>query len=495
MYTPPGFGVSELGDIEIVADGDELHCFHLTLPNHDLVQHAISQDGLTWRPLPAALRTGDPGEVDDDQIWTVSVTRTPDGSGFVMLYTALATAEQGRVQRVAIAESNDLRTWTKRWDLPVISADPRWYEHEPGTSGAVSWRDPKPVRVGNGYVATICARTNEGPLPRRGCAALMASSDLHYWEVLPPLHAPHRYWDLECPQLFSIAQQGHTRWYLVAAIMEDRSLRYWMADSPSGPFHVPRAGDRLAPAGHYAARVARWQDEDLLFAWHQPTLQQGWQSTPASVNWVEARNPFGKFLAPPLRILPRPDGSLALASFSGWDAYRLGPWRPLLPADAEASWRLHRDGIMSVLPAAPVAEDVAISGVLRLDAARGGVAMRLDDHGSGLYIELTPGSREVTLQRWDTRPRDLGASTTYRYSELQRATLATPVPADSDIPVHLLCVGPYIEFSLHNEVALAFMTGEPATGNFAIWADDGSCLGRDLRWAAMRRPETIAPRT
>ncbi|MBA3414102.1 MAG: hypothetical protein H0U10_02615, partial [Chloroflexia bacterium] len=46
MYAPRGFGLSELGDIDVVATGDALHLFHLTLPNHDVVQHAVSDDGL-----------------------------------------------------------------------------------------------------------------------------------------------------------------------------------------------------------------------------------------------------------------------------------------------------------------------------------------------------------------------------------------------------------------------------------------------------------------
>ncbi|MCA9877704.1 MAG: hypothetical protein KC442_07980, partial [Thermomicrobiales bacterium] len=299
MYTPAGFGTSELGDIEVVPDGDDLHLFHLTLPNHDVVQHAVSRDGLAWRPLPAALRTGDPGAVDDDQIWTMSVTPRPDGPGWVMLYTALSTAERGRVQRVALADSDDLTHWRKRVDLPVIPADPRWYEADPATSGAVSWRDPKPLRVEDGYLATICAREASGSIPRRGCAGLLTSTDLEHWEVQAPLLTPRRYWDLECPQLYRIETQAGPCWVLIAAIMEDRSLRYWLAEDPRGPFHVPPGGDILAPAGHYAARAARWRGQDLLFAWHQPRLHQGWQSTPQTVDWVDARNPFGKFLAPP----------------------------------------------------------------------------------------------------------------------------------------------------------------------------------------------------
>ena len=126
MYAPRGFGYSEVGDIEVFADGDDLHLFHLTLPNHDVVQHVVSRDGLRWEQLPPALWSGSPGDVDDDQIWTMSVTEA--GGTYHMIYTALARAEDGRVQRVAHATSTDLIRWDKRGNRAIAEADPRWYE-------------------------------------------------------------------------------------------------------------------------------------------------------------------------------------------------------------------------------------------------------------------------------------------------------------------------------------------------------------------------------
>ena len=199
-YIPAGTGISEVGDIEAFADGDELHLFHLTLPNHDVVQHAVSTDGLSWRSLPAAIRTGEPGEADDDQIWTMSVTERGERD-YVMLYTSLSRADHGRVQRTSLATSSDLIHWTKSPRNPVASADARWHEADPAEWGAVSWRDPKPIRVGNRWFATVCAREKNGPLTRRGCVGLIESTDLEHWEVSPPLFAPRGYWDLECPQV------------------------------------------------------------------------------------------------------------------------------------------------------------------------------------------------------------------------------------------------------------------------------------------------------
>jgi beta-fructofuranosidase len=489
MYTPSGFGTSELGDIEVVPDGDDLHLFHLTLPNHDVVQHAVSRDGLSWQPLPAALRTGDPGAVDDDQIWTMSVTPRPERSGWLMLYTALSTAEQGRVQRVAFADSADLLHWRKRPDIPVMSADPQWYEADPSVTGAVSWRDPKPLRTEHGYIATICAREANGPLPRRGCAGLLSSRDLEHWETHPPLFTPRRYWDLECPQVFRVETSDGPRWALLASVMEDRSLRYWLASDPLGPYHVPPGGDILAPAGHYAARATRWQERDLLFAWHQPRLRQGWQSTPQTVDWVEARNPFGKFLAPPLEIVPRTDGSLALRTFAGWQAYEGDVWQPV-PAD----WTLSAPATTRTDFAAPPAHNYQVRGELTLDAARGGLAFRVgEDASSGLYIELTPGSRTVTLQRWGTRQRNMGAALGLTYDVLQQAQLHRPLRAGDPIGFTLLSVGPYVEFSINDEVALATMTGHPEHGTCGFWVEDGELHTANVQWVALRQPAPIPP--
>lgn len=495
MYTPPGFGVSELGDIEVVSDGDDLHLFHLTLPNHDAVQHAVSRDGLAWRSLPVALRTGDPGEIDDDQIWTMSVTPRPDGHGYVMLYTALTMRDRGRVQRVAIATTDDLIAWTKRPDLSPIAADARWYESDPATIGTVSWRDPKPTPVAGHYVATICARTNEGSVSRRGCCGQLVSPDLEHWEVRPPLFWPKRYWDLECPQLFSIAgASGAARWYLLASAMEDRTLRYWIGDGPEGPFHVPPGGDILAPAGHYAARVTRWQGRDLLFAWHQPALHEGWQSTPATVDWVEARNPFGKHLAPPCVITAQSDGRLALSSFPGWDARIEGGWQAVAsgrtasnqPSEASDPWQLDAPGEMAWRAADAFADDMLFEGTIQLEAARGGLALRLDDDGNGLYVELTSGSSTVSLQRWGVRSRDHGASQGLTYREVQRHTRFAPVEAGGALPFRIITSGPYVEVSLGGEIAIATMTGIPRAGMWGFWVEDGSCWLRNARWAPLK---------
>ena len=498
MYTPVGTTLSEVGDVEAFAAGDELHLFHLTLPNHDVVQHAVSDDGLAWRALPAAIRTGDPGECDDDQIWTMSVTQRGDAD-FVMVYTALARADAGRVQRTAVATSRDLIHWTKSDRNPVASADPRWYEADPADSGRVSWRDPKPVRVGDVYFATVSAREKSGPLLRRGCVGLLASADLETWEVRPPLFAPRGHWDLECPQVFEIGGV----YYLTAAVMEDRTQRYWQAPRFEGPYEVPSDGGRLAPRGHYAGRVVRWQGQALFLCWHEPvqTTKSAGAILPKAnpvhpdVDWAEVRNPFGKYVVAPLLLEPDTDGRLVRRSFPGWTAYRDAPLASVMPAEttalqAEPShgvWSVNESGGTDILTMTEAAEHFWLEGDLTLSAGAGGLVFRFANDGGGYFVRLQAGSASVSLVKW------LGVAepdrSWFRYAEIQRGEMARPLIPGEPIRFHLLVVGPYLECSLNGEIVFATVSAERVGGPVGIWAESGRINARNVFWAPMHVPQ------
>lgn len=73
MYSGRGFREWEIGDVEVIKEGDTYHLFHLVLPNHDYIAHATSKDCINWVRVKNALFVGDPGEWDDDMLWTMSV--------------------------------------------------------------------------------------------------------------------------------------------------------------------------------------------------------------------------------------------------------------------------------------------------------------------------------------------------------------------------------------------------------------------------------------
>jgi beta-fructofuranosidase len=450
------------------------------------VQHVVSDDGLAWRALPAAIRTSDPGEgPDDDMIYTMSVTEH-DGT-YYMVYTALGRAEAGRIQRIAVATSPDLIRWTKHTGNPVAEADPRWYEAEPLPGGRVSWRDPKPIKVGDTFYAVVCGREKDGPFLRRGCAALMASDDLVTWEVRAPLFAPRRYWDLECPQVFTVDDH----YYLTAGIMEDRSQRYWQAPAFEGPYTVPVDGGRLAPQGHYAGRVCRWRDLDLFYCWHRPILIQGQFAEYDWPAWGTRINTYGRIAPPPLVLRRRADGSLQGSTFPGWEAYRAAP----ATSPRIASTSLFQEQPLSGWQVAPAAgadmavsaddlEDFLLEGELTLDAPSGGLGLRLDERGGGYVIELSPGRDEVSLQTWLPPV----SPPTYAFQEIQRGRLYRPLDVGRPVPFRLLSVGPYLELELDGEVVLATLTGARLSGRIGVWSEGGLARIADARLSPMRRP-------
>lgn len=297
------------------------YLFHLQAPRglhpalihqHATVGLATSSDLRTWTPRGTVLEPGPKGAWDDRCIWTGSVLEHQ--GRYAMLYTGRSRKEF-LVQRIGVAFSDDLLTWTKHPANPVLTADPRWYEtRRDGWLGIEDWRDPymlqddlsNPGRV----IALITARTRAPqpasrlavslshvrelagaadlpgfgpaglpariPLTGRGCVARANSYDLVDWTVEAPLFAPATYGALECPQLFT--EGGYE--FLLAS-----TLRGWVRRGvrPGSPqtgvlAFSRRAGthDAFQPAtprggllfgtrsGLYATKVVRTGDGRLL---------------------------------------------------------------------------------------------------------------------------------------------------------------------------------------------------------------------------------------
>jgi hypothetical protein len=289
---------------------------------------------------------------------------------------------------------------------------------------------------------------------------------------------------VECPQAFTI----DGRWYLTAAVTEERSQRYWTAPRFQGPYTVPGDGGLLAPAGHYAGRVCHWRGLDLLWCWHQTVY-----------DWPGIRNPFSKFLVAPLVLRRRADGSLARHSFPGWAGYRSAALAAPIPAAETAfraallpgaTWRLSTADGMDVLATTEVAENVWLAGTLILDAPTGGLAFRLDEEGGGYFIEVNSLTAEVTLKKCFLLPVGEGPARV-RYHVLQRGHLTQPLTPGEPITFCLISCGPYIECSFGGEVVLATLSAERTRGPVGIWAESGIILATDLLWAPLRVPHAL----
>jgi beta-fructofuranosidase len=234
-------------DFWIADSGTEFHAFFLQAPRsliepdlrhaHATVGHAVSIDLVEWDVLPDALLPGPPGAWDDRAIWTGSVVES--GGLWHLFYTGTSLAEDGSIQRVGLAVSQDLHEWSRHPDNPIIESDARWYEQlDPTVWPHLAWRDPWifPDETGNGWHALITARGTSGPGNRRGVLGSARSADLIHWTVEPPLASPGLFHHLEVPQVFRVRD----RWYLIFSVDHpDGGVTYACpAGSPLGPFDV-----------------------------------------------------------------------------------------------------------------------------------------------------------------------------------------------------------------------------------------------------------------
>ncbi|GIH91842.1 hypothetical protein ACFFMN_34455 [Planobispora siamensis] len=229
------------------------------------IGHAVSADWRSWTLLPDALVPAEPDAWDDLATWTGSVVR--DGEGWRMFYTGVGRADHGLVQRIGSAVSDDLVTWHRDRAMPVLEADPRWYERlDPGSWTDEAWRDPHVFRDpgGDGWHMLVTARAKLGPADGRGVIGHARSPDLRHWEAGPPLSAPAGFGHLEVPQVRRVC--GRTVLVFSCRPREmapehplaraDPPPGVWTAPAagPTGPFDI--AGARPLRAGSlYAGRL------------------------------------------------------------------------------------------------------------------------------------------------------------------------------------------------------------------------------------------------
>jgi beta-fructofuranosidase len=274
-------------DFWLTTAGGKHHVFYLQAPKaiHDpglrhfnvSIGHAVSDDLHVWQVLPDAFGPGPEGSFDDIATWTGSVIEHE--GRWHMLYTAAGSAENGQVQRVGLATSDDLVTWRKH-DGPVIEASPRWYELlDTSVWPDQAWRDPWLFRHDGAFHVYLTARARAGDPTGRGVIAHASSPDLVDWEVLPPVTQPMGFGQMEVPQLLSLDDD----WYMLFA--SDTQTQgdarrhggtgtgtyYLRSDNPLGPFVLTGSGVLQADevGSTYAGKVVDGPGGPQFLAWHQ----------------------------------------------------------------------------------------------------------------------------------------------------------------------------------------------------------------------------------
>ena len=185
-----------------VFDGENHHAFYLQASRalgdperrhrNTSVGHAISKDLQNWTVLADAIAPSEAPAPDSWTTWTGSIVREENGS-WRMFYTGTSREDAGQRQTVCAATSDDLITWTKVENLPVLSADSRWYGTLAGGYPYEAFRDPWVYKMAGetGWTMLVTAELKDSINPlQRAAMAIAKSDDLINWTLQPATSKP-----------------------------------------------------------------------------------------------------------------------------------------------------------------------------------------------------------------------------------------------------------------------------------------------------------------
>ena len=477
MYSESSGSRKTVGDVDVLYHNGIYHLFHLVLPNHDYIAHAVSNNCLQWRRVENALSIGHPGSWDDSMLWTVHVSANPHKPGsWRMFYTGLSRRDHGEKQRIGMAESDDLYCWKKApvnwidrsselpYDLPgrpkqppfeydpnscfPLNPDGEHYESEVNEGRHwVSWRDPFYYHEdGRGWLLTA-GRTNTGAVVRRGCVAMMEETSPNHFEQQPPLYHPGLYDDVEVPNLFRIAGT----YYLVGSMREDAKVRYWYTDKIGDPWRTG-ADNVLLATGNYAGRVSEDEHGFLLWNFYTP-----------SVNDRVSNN----LMPPPKRLFRTEKGQLRLKSFEGFDSLVQGTedsleMSPLKDDQSPGTYESKSDGTIEVgsdcgfqiFALEPQFDCFRLRAKLQmLKEGKLGIAFRLNrETEDGYYLSLDLVKGVAQMRSWGSGPEGSGEDM-MQFRSLQAGFWAQEKLGCAEIT--LIAYGSYLELSIGSRVILS----------------------------------------
>lgn len=444
MYSSSGFSDWEIGDITVIIHEGTYHLFHLIIPNHDYIAHAVSTDGLSWQRVKNALFVGHPGDWDDDQLWTMHVCQV--NGKFEMYYTGLKRRDRGLVSRVGFAESDDLIDWKKN-QKGIFPIEPRGVYYEAQDTNPRRWlsfRDPFRIESEGEVYLLVCARTTRGPVNRRGCVGVIKITNDQV-ERLPPLVYPMVYDDIECPCAFEL----NGRYYVLGSIREDVKVRYWFAPEFFGEYHSFH-DDVLLPQGNYAARTVQDGEHLLIFNFF---------FTHGKINSL-------RVLPPPKQLSTDEKGRLQLRSYYRWESMVTKTViqsditsiiclfnNPLANLQTDGDkWILGSRGGYEIFCFKKPASSFIWEGLLTVEGlGKLGLVTDLDNEGSGYFISFDVINGITQIRAWghnSTDPRQ-----NFIFDNIQTGAF----PISRSFQFKLIRFGRYIELSVNNIVKLTLI--------------------------------------
>ncbi|HLG40600.1 MAG TPA: hypothetical protein VI461_13070 [Chitinophagaceae bacterium] len=446
MYSGSGFSDWEIGDITVIIHKGVYHLFHLIIPNHDYIAHAVSNDGISWKRVNNALFVGNPGEWDDDMLWTMHVCEVK--GKFEMYYTGLQRRDRGGISRIGLAESDDLIDWKKNRKT-IFPIEPKGVYYEALNINPRQWlsfRDPFRVEYKEEIYLLVCARSITGPVSRRGCVGVVKITN-DVVERLPPLLYPMIYDDIECPCIFEFSG----RFYLIGSIREDIKVRYWYAPDFFGQYQSFDL-DILLPQGNYAARIVQDGDHLLMYNFF----------------FAHGRIDALRVLPPPKEVTADEKGRLVLKSFYRWDQMslktvgqaELGKMVHLLSNKTsfskyeEDKWTCGSGTGYEIFCFQKPSTGFIWEGLLTVEGmGKFGLVSDIDKDGNGYFISFNLSSCQVQIRAWGYNP--LNSRQNFIFDDIQTGLFTTN--ETNSFQFRLIRYGHYIELSIDGEVKLTLM--------------------------------------
>ncbi len=446
MYSGSGYSDWEIGDVDVIVVDGRYHLFHLIIPNHDYIAHAVSEDGLSWKRVKNALFVGDPGKWDDDMLWTMHTYR--EGDEFIMYYTGLQRRDKGEIQRIGCAKSRDLVNWEKieYQGLPAGSAAPHYEDDINNPRKWLSFRDPFRFSYKDSQYLLFCGRQSIGPTSRRGCVGLMELVNGKF-EHKKPLFISNVYDDIECPSVVYL--NGFL--YLIGSIREDIKVRYWFAPDFMEEYHAFH-DNVLMPQGNYAARVVQDGEHVLVYNFYY---------VGHNVNTL-------RVLPPPKELSVDSKGRLLLKSFYRWPEKIVNtltladfPEPTLLFSNPTASfkavenqWTTQCRSGHELFCFSKPSPSYIWEGTLCLEGmGKSGLIVDGDEHGNGYFISIDFVYGLIQIRSWGFNESDNHQN--FIFETLQTNQFNTT--DKHELHFKLIRYGHYIEFVINGVVKLTLI--------------------------------------
>jgi len=478
MYSGSGYHDWEIGDITVIIHKGVYHLFHLIIPNHDYIAHAVSGDGLSWKRVENALFVGHPGEWDDDMLWTMHVIEKDDR--FRMYYTGLQRKDRGKLSRIGLAESDDLLHWEKVNNdyFPIEPSGPFYENRKDNGRTWLSFRDPFWYVFDGKEYLLVCARSNKGAISRRGCVGLVKidNGDVSF---LKPLHYPMVYDDVECPCVF----QFKGIYYLLGSIREDIKVRYWFSPEFFGEYHSFHS-DVLLPQGNYAARIVRDGDHLLVFNFFY------------SHGKIDALR-----VLPPPKELDRDDkGRLLLKSYYRWDLMAtktiqqedFDQIHPLFgnPTSSyivnDEKWVCGSRSGYEIFSFKKPGSSFIWEGIITVEGmGKLGLVSDLDEQGNGYFISFDVSNGLVQIRAWGFNPDN--SKQNFIFNNIQSNVFG--LNPDKSFVFRLIRYGHYIELSIDGIVKLTLIDYTYSGGNIGLYSASSIISLQDSVLKILSEPE------